>query len=76
MLAPPVQGDDGSILIGAHIIRPVDPISKLRAHAEACDGTVHRKMITMWFYDNFIIADLPIRMRPKKKDREAAEVRS
>lgn len=39
MLRPPVAEDnDEIVMIGAHILRAVDPLPHLKAHQAACDG--------------------------------------
>ena len=35
---PPDEKDDEIIMIGAHIIRSVDPFPHLKAHQASCEG--------------------------------------
>ena len=36
--SPPDETDNEIIMIGAHIIRAVDPLPHLKAHQESCEG--------------------------------------
>ena len=36
--SPPDEKDDEIILIGAHIVRSVDPFPHLKAHQASCEG--------------------------------------
>lgn len=38
MLHPPVEEESDLIVVGAHILRQVDPLPHLKAHQAACDG--------------------------------------
>jgi hypothetical protein len=38
MLHSPPETDNEIIMIGAHIVRAVDPFPHLKAHQESCDG--------------------------------------
>lgn len=38
MLRPPAEEDNEIIMVGAHILRVVDPLPHLKAHQSSCDG--------------------------------------
>lgn len=38
ILQPPIEEESDLIMIGAHILRHVDPLPGFKAHQAACDG--------------------------------------
>lgn len=47
MLHPPVEeAENDFVMVGAHILRAVDPLPRFRAHQAECDGNY--LVITTW----------------------------
>lgn len=38
MLSLPPDNEDETIIIGAHIVRPIDPLPHFQAHQASCEG--------------------------------------
>lgn len=73
MLSLPPDNEDETIIIGAHIVRPIDPLPHFQAHQASCEGERAKLKKLIFFlsiYMNFCIVELPIRMRAKNVTRE------
>lgn len=74
MLHPPSEEDNEIIMVGAHILRAVDPLPHLKAHQRSCDADLPVRMKPMLAKEP-VLVESELKEKRKAKDGKGNKVK-